>query len=232
MMKLRVASALLAMTMLFAGCATRVQAPVELKPEALGDKATRVGVIMTGVPTPNTYFPGAGCLLCMATAELANSSLTKHTKTLTLEDLPTLKDQAAEVLRKKGLNVTVISDVLDLDTLTKNSADGQNAATKNFGPLGQKYQVDKLVVLSLNQVGFTRPYSSYVPTGEPKAFLDGVGFMVDVKTNNYDWYTVASISRAANGSTWDEAPSFPGLSNAYFQVLELGKDAFLKPLAK
>lgn len=232
MMKLRVASALLAVSMFFAGCATRVQAPVELKQEALGDKGTRVGVIMTSVPKPNTYFPGAGCLLCMATAELANSSLTKYTKTLTLEDLPTLKDQAADVLRKKGLTVTVIPDVLDLDTLAKNSADGQNAANKNFAPLAQKYQVDKLVVLSVNQVGFTRPYSAYVATGEPKAFLDGVGFMVDLKTNNYDWYAVANISRAASGGAWDEAPSFPGLSNAYFQVLEQGKDVFLKPLAK
>jgi hypothetical protein len=28
-------------------------------------------------------------------------------------------------------------------------------------------------------------------------------------------------------STWDEAPTFPGLTNAYYQALELAKDAFL-----
>ena len=230
-MRIRVVSVLLALGLIATGCATHVQEPVELKPAAITTQGTRVGVVMTDLPKANTYFPGAGCLLCMATAEMANSSLTKHTKTLTLEDLPTLKDQAAALLRKKGLAVTVISDKLDLSALPKHSTEGQNVAAKDYAVLAQRYQLDKLLVLSVNTIGFSRPYSAYVSNGDPKAVFNGVGYMVDLKTNTYDWYNTAEIARAANG-TWGEGPNFPGLTNAYYEVLELGKDAFLKPFAQ
>jgi hypothetical protein len=230
-MKFRVVSAVLALAVFATGCAHHVQEPVEMKAAAVSTQGTRVGVLMTDLPKANTFFPGAGCLLCMATAEMANSSLTKHTKTLALEDLPTLKDQAATLLRKKGLVVTVISDKIDLDGLPSHSTDGVNVAAKDYAALAQRYQLDKLVVLSVNMVGFTRPYSAYVSNGDPKAVFSGVGYMVDLKSNAYDWYSAPNITRAANG-TWDEAPNFPGLTNAYYEVLELGKDAFLKPLAQ
>jgi hypothetical protein len=29
---------------------------------------------------------------------------------------------------------------------------------------------------------------------------------------------------------WDEPAKYPGLTNAYFQAIELGQDHFLKPL--
>lgn len=230
-MKIRLVLALATAAFVFAGCATHVQPPVELKTQSISDKSVRVGVVMTELPKVNTYFPGAGCLLCMATAEVANSSLTKHAKSLTLEDIPSLKDQAAEILRKKGLSVTVIPETLNLDGLPSHRTDGQNVAGKDFAALSAKYQIDKLIVLSVDSVGFSRAYSAYIPSGDPKAIFHGVGYMVDLKTNAYEWYTVADITRAAGG-TWDEAPSYPGLTNAYFQVLELGKDAFLKPFVQ
>ena len=34
--------------------------------------------------------------------------------------------------------------------------------------------------------------------------------------------------RNADGA-WDEPAKFPGLTNAYFQVVELGKDEVLRP---
>lgn len=229
-MKRLIASALALSALLMAGCATPVQQPVSMKSEALTTKGVRVAVVMTSLPKVNTFFPGAGCLLCMATAELANSSLTAHTKTLTVEDLPTLKDQAADLLRKRGMDVTVVPDALDLDALPRFSAQGPNVAAKDFTSLGQKHRADKVLVIAIDTLGFSRPYSAYIPNGDPKAVLLGSGYLVDVKTNAYDWYTVADVARAANGN-WDEGPSFPGLTNAYYQALELGKDVFLRPLA-
>ena len=186
---------------------------------------------MSKLPKINTFFPGAGCLLCLAGAEMMNSSLTSQTKTLTHEDLPTLSTQAADILRKKGLDVTVIADTFDLDALSKSSVQGVGFAKQDFSSLAQKYKVDKLVVFDIDTVGFSRNYSAYIPTGDPKAVLHGTGYMVNLKTNAYEWYTVVDATRAASGS-WDEPPAFPGLTNAYFQVLEVGKDQFLKPLAQ
>src|SRR5438105_4512456 len=108
-------------------CATKPQQSVPLAPEAVGPQSGRIGVAMTKLPDVDTHLPGAGCLLCMATAAAANSSLTDHAKTLSYEDLQELKN------------------------------------------------ADK---------------------------------------------------------AWDEPPKFPGLTNAYYQALELGKDQFRKALSQ
>ena len=52
--------------------------------------------------------------------------------------------------------------------------------------------------------------------------------MVNLKTNAYEWYSPIDINKAA--AMWDQPPKFPDLTNAYFQAIELGKDAVLKPL--
>lgn len=230
-MKIRFALAMAVVSLALAGCASPPQNPVALKSEALTPQGGRVGVVMTKLPKVNTFFPGAGCLLCLAAAEVANSSLTTQTKTLTHEDLPTLKDQAADILRKKGLEVTVIADPIDLDALSKSSAQGVDIAKLDFSSLAQKYKVDKLVVFNIDTVGFSRNYSAYIPAGDPKAVVHGTGYLVNLKNNAYEWYAVVDATRAASGS-WDEPPTFPGLTNAYFQALEVAKDQFLKPLAQ
>lgn len=229
-MKIRFASAVAVLSLVLAGCASPPQHAVELTPASLTPQSGRVGVVMTALPKVNTFFPGADCLLCLAGAEMMNSSLSAHTKTLTHEDLPTLKDQAAELLRKSGVNVVVIGDQLDLDSLPSSSAQGLNIAKKDFSSLSQKYTVDKLMVFSIDLVGFVRNYSAYIPNGAPKATLRGTGYMVNLKTNAYEWYRTVNTTRAASGA-WDEPTAFPGLTNAYFQVLEVGKDEFLNPLA-
>lgn len=230
-MKIRFASAIAAVSFALAGCVSPPQPPVALKPDTLTPQNGRVGVVMNKLPKVNTFFPGADCLLCIAAAEMTNASLTTQTKTLTHEDLPTLKDQAAEILRKKGLDVTVIADNFDLGALSSSSVQGVDIAKQDFSSLAQKYKVDKLVVLNIDTVGFSRNYAAYIPSGDPKAVLRGTGYMVNLKTNAYEWYTVVNATRAAAG-TWDEPPAFPGLTNAYFQVLEVAKDEFLKPLAQ
>jgi hypothetical protein len=58
----------------------------------------------------------------------------------------------------------------------------------------------------------------------------GASYIVDLTSNNYDWYLPLDIQRSAEGA-WDEPPQFPGLTNAYFQTVEMAKDSIQKPLA-
>jgi hypothetical protein len=60
--------------------------------------------------------------------------------------------------------------------------------------------------------------------------LSGVGYMVNLSRNSYDWYLPVHIQKSADG-VWDEPAKYPGLTNAYFQTLELARDSFLKPFA-
>jgi hypothetical protein len=125
--------------------------------------------------------------------------------------------------------VQVIGEPLDLKNLEKASTAGPGFATLNFVPFRQKYGVDKLVVVEIQALGFERPYASYIPTSDPKALLRGRGYMVNLATNTYEWYLPLNVWKSADGK-WDEPEKFPGLTNAYFQALELGSDQLLQPL--
>jgi hypothetical protein len=230
-MKIQIGAALAAVSILLAGCATPPQQPVPLTDSALRSNQAKVGVAMTALPKVDTHLPGAGCLLCVAAASLANQSLTSHAQTLPYEDLPLLKEEVAALLRKKGIDAVVVTEDVNVDALGNYTGQGANAARKDFSPLAKKYNVDKLLVINISMLGFERQYSAYVPTSDPKGVLRGTGFMVNLKDNTYDWYLPVNVLKSADGK-WDEAPKFPGLTNAYFQALELGKDEFRKPFVK
>lgn len=231
-MNIRTIMGLAACVALLAGCATRPPSPLAYKQEVLTATPTKVGVAMTAIPKIDTSFPGAACLLCYAAASVANSSLTTYTHTLSYEDLPKLKDQVAEVLSKKGIATVIIKEDLDVASLPDGSGPvGPNMARKNFTSLKDKYGVDKLLVIAIDNIGFSRMYSSYIPNSDPRAQITGTAYIVDLKTNQYNWYNPVSQTRASQGA-WDEPPKFPGLTNAYYQVLELAKDSVLNPLSK
>ena len=122
----------------------------------------------------------------------------------------------------------VIPDVIDIGNLPDNSVKGPNVAKKDFSSLRKKYNIDKLVVINIAMLGMERTYSSYIPTSDPKSIVRGTGYMVDLNNNTYTWYLPVQVTKSADGK-WDEPPKFPGLTNAYFQALEIGKDDFLKP---
>jgi hypothetical protein len=230
-MKLSNLLALAALSVAFVGCAVAPQRSIELDPAKLSAGNGKIGVAMPALPKVDTSFPGAGCLLCLAAAAGANSDLTKHANTLPYEGLDTLKQAAADALRKKGADVVVIDEPLDVRKLPAAKQKSVEGPKKNFTALKAKYQVDRLVVLDVQSIGFVRTYSSYFPTSDPKATIQGAGYMVDLNTNAYEWYLPVQFLESAEGA-WDEAPKFPGLTNAYFQTVEKAKDAFLAPLTK
>jgi len=229
-MKVRISAALAAISILLAGCVTPPQQPVALTEVHSTSMPGKVGVAMTPLPKVDVHLPGAGCLLCMAAASVANQSLTTYAQTLPYEDLPKLKDEIAALLRKKGIDAVVVAEDVNVDALGSYSGEGTNKAKKDFTPLGKKYGIDKLVVVSISTLGFERAYSAYVPTSDPKGVLRGIGFVIDLKTNTYSWYLPVSVLKSAEGN-WDEGPKFPGLTNAYFQLVERGKDSIKKAIA-
>jgi hypothetical protein len=214
--------------LLGSGCATPPQAPIPLAPQALKTAGTRIGVAMAPVPKVDTHLPGASCLLCLAAASVANSGLTRHAGTLPLEELPRLRLDLAERLRKQGLEAIVIEQDVKLDDLPAVSAQEPNRARRNFASLGEKYKLDKLLVIEITALGFQRTYSAYIPTGDPKSLFRASGYIVNLKDHTLEWYQPVEILKSAEGP-WDEPPQYPGLTNAYFQALEMGQDSLRKP---
>ena len=220
------------LSILLGGCVTVAQQAIPFSaPVSTGETQVRIGVATTALPKVDTQFPGASCLLCLGAAALANSSLTSYSHTLPYEDLANLRTDAADALRRKGVDVVVIPENLLLNLFPKNKAKGANLSPRNFSALKAKYGIDKLLVIDVTGLGFVRNYAAYIPTSDPQAWLSGLGYMVDLKTNQYEWYMPVSIVRSAEGA-WSEPPKFPGLTNAYFQAITIGRDQFLQPLGQ
>ena len=215
--------------LLLVGCATKPQLPVPLASRTFAAPSNRIGVVMTKLPVVDTQFPGAGCLLCMAAASVANNELTTYTKTLPLEDLVQVNRMVSDVLKKKGATVTMI-DTLDLAALPDSSNKEPNFARKDFSALKARHNIDKLLVIAINMVGVERNYAAYIPTGDPKAKVAGQAYIVNLNDNALEWFMPIDVVKSSDAK-WDEPPKFPGLTNAYFQVLELAKDSIVTPLA-
>ena len=234
-MSSRLLFAALALSALLAGCAGPVQTPVNLAADyfsASKARAGKVGVVMSDLPKPDTQFPGAFCLLCMAVANGAHSALSKEVQAFSTAELQPLPADLAALLKKQGLDVVLINEPLKVADLPDlGASDPVNKARKNYASLKAKHGIDRLLVVHITSLGVWRSYSAYVPTDPPRAVLNGTVSMIDLSSHALEWYLPLAVSRAADGA-WDEPPKFPGLSNAYYQVLETGMDMVKKPLGK
>lgn len=231
-MSLRKAGLVLASLLFLSACATAPQTPVALAADHFTvNKTGRVGVLVADLPKPDTAFPGAGCLLCLLTASTANSSLTDHARKLTTDELKPLKTDLVALLKAQGVEAIVIEDAIKLESLPDRSGAAPNTARKDFSSLRDKYKVDRLLVVNISSVGFTRAYSAYIASGAPQATVQGVAMMVNLGSHALEWYEPINVARAADGA-WDEPPKFPGLTNAYYQALESSQDQVKKPFAK
>jgi hypothetical protein len=221
---------LVAIIVFVSGCAVTPQTPLALNKQVIQSKNDRIGIAMTALPKIDTHFPGANCLLCLLAANAANKTLTEHTHSLPYDTLPELPKEVASLLEKQGADVYLIEDELKLDDLNSSNSEGENVAVKDFSPFKEKYNIAKLLVIDIKQLGFVRTYSSYFPTSDPKGTIQGNGYIVDLTSNKYDWYLPVTVTKSAENN-WDEPSDFPDLTNAYFQTIEIGKDKFLKPFS-
>lgn len=217
---------------LVTGCAAPPQAPVGLAADYFSaTRPGRIGLAMYPLPAPDTSFPGADCLLCLAIASTANSSMTTAVKTWSNEDLGNLKGELASVLTQRGLQAVVIEEQINAKAYPDRKQAEPGFARKDFSALKATAGVDRLLVVNLSMLGVSRHYAAYIPTGVPQAVLTGEAFIVDLDSHRLDWYEKFDLARGADGN-WDEPPKFPGLTNAYFQVIEEVKDSLKKALAK
>ncbi len=217
----------IAVAMSLAACQTVPQNPIALTKDKLAAQKGRVAVAMFVAP-PFVHVPGANCMLCLAAANIANSSLNYYAKTLKFDELSQVRAEVVEMMRKKGIDAVAIdvkSDLADLPELEL----GPDMATRDFRPVAKGF--DHIVVINVQQLGFVRTYSGYIPTSDAKATVEGFVFMVDLKTNAYEWFDHLDITRSADGK-WDEGPAYPGLTNAYFQAIEQAKDRIKAPFAE
>ena len=215
----------LATGLLLVGCAATPQAPVSMAPNALAS-GMRVGVTMSNLPDSDLHLPGASCLLCLATAEAMNSSLSNYVNGLKPNEFSVVKSQLIGLLEEKGIYVVPIETPFNATEFPKSSSKEANTSPRDFSQLRDQYNVTHLLVVDVEHLGMWRSYANYIPTSDPMAYLKASSYLVNLANNQYVWFQPLEFKRPADGD-WDEPPSFPGLTNAYFQVLEEARESIV-----
>uniref|UniRef100_UPI003562C893 hypothetical protein n=1 Tax=Hydrogenophaga sp. TaxID=1904254 RepID=UPI003562C893 len=126
---------LLGLIVVLSGCAAPHQSFVNLPAGYFADSKGAIGIAMTDVPPPDTYFPGADCLLCIATASMVNSSMTSAVRQWPNDDLKGLKEEMAALLRAQGQTVVMIDKPIKVADLPTRSNPQEGFARKDFSSI-------------------------------------------------------------------------------------------------
>jgi len=202
-----------------AGCATKPQGPLAFNEKAMDARQNAVGIAIGPLPKVQVNYPGADCLLCIGVAMAMNSSLEKHAEQLEAEDLKSLKAEIEKIFANRGFKTVA----LPVETLTKKypKKDPQvdDHAKSDYSELKGEHKVDKVVLISINRIGFDRRFANYFPTSPPFAVAKGNVSLIDLNTNRYLAYKDIDLTVASKGE-WDEPVKFPGLTSAYYEAIE------------
>ena len=156
------------------GCATTPpQSSVAFSSSEIVDGDT-VGIYIDELPATGMNYPGAACLLCLATAAAANSGLSGYSKTLSNEELG--DDFAKEIYKQfesDGIKSTVLQGEMDLSKLKKASYENDRQARKDYTSIANVVENSHLLVIDIDYSGFGRQYANYLATSPPYVLISG-----------------------------------------------------------
>lgn len=221
------------------GCATYVPTDLHKKDE-LHAKGVVTGVALAKLPPPAVFTAdpkrggggGGGLLQAVITAAIT-SKLSDHAKTLDAKDAQAIVDDAAQHLKRAGLQAVPVAEPIDVRALSSFDAKDGTFANKDFRPLQAKLNVDRLLVVRLDRVGFNYPVGGAVPipAGDAMAEIEGAAFVVDLRTNAFVWHRKVQVLRGV-GKAWDEPPGYPALTAKFYEALEAARDELLADLSR
>ncbi|WP_240612755.1 hypothetical protein [Alteromonas flava] len=216
-------SIILVISFLMAGCAANRQPHIALDTNQLADTNKVFGVLVQyPEKAATTHIYGASCLLCYGVAAAMTSKLDDHLESqVSTEELASLKDLVFTRYFEKATNKDNVYWVElngRLDNLPKFKKT-QGYANRDFRSLRGKLGVDVLVVLQVDEHGAFRSFSGYIPNGDPKGYIKGTLYAVDLRSNAYVHYLPFSQYVQPEGY-WDEPPTFPSVTTSYYQAVE------------
>lgn len=211
------------LALVLTACGSTPQPTVQLQSNQVGtDKKVAFVYVEPEDTAATTHIYGAGCLLCYGVASALTSSLDKHLEgTIDATELNALKDLVIQEYRQYNSDMQVVTLNTPINKLKKFKGE-LGFAEKDFRPLKDTLNADVLVVFELYEHGAYRSFSEYIPNGDPQGYVSGKLYTVDLSTNAYIQYLVIDQKVQPEG-LWDEPPTFPGVTNAYYQAIENAK---------
>lgn len=207
-----------------AGCSMAPPQPdVTLNTDILSREDIKIGVYYVAPKEKaTTHIWGANCLLCYGVASALTSSLDTHLEAnITTAELDAIKEIVHKKYSSRFSNVKMVELSTPINDM-KDFNEQLGFADKDLRGLKEELDIDVLVVMQLWMHGAYRSFSEYIPNGDPQGYVAGLLYSVDLNTNAYLQYLSIDEKVQPTGQ-WDEPPSFPSVTTAYYQAVENAK---------
>jgi len=220
---------LVASIAVLAGCVTVVP-NFSARPVFWERKQAVIGVAVAELPKPTAYKGGSQGLLDIAINNANAGSLETHLGSLDISKVANISDRIVEYLTVKGFKVKQIKDPIKISELKELEKDTANAAdnprsSHDFTPLKAKYGIDKLVLITVTQVGTVRNYYGFIPLGAPSGITSMSGKAINLTDNSLEWNQVTTQTVPSADPEWDQPPEYPGLTKSVFVALDRTRDS-------
>ncbi len=215
---------LIAALAFLSGCATMYK-PIPLDASFWQDRQPVIGVATEALPEAGMVMLGQQGLLDIAINKGNAAPIVDQLKKLDVKRAAAISDNLAKGLSGRGFKVNNLStiDVKAFPEL-KPAANAEQYAPRDFSSLKSK-GIDRLLLVSVVNVGTARNYYGFIPTSPPRAMFTVKGMMIDLKDNKLLWYNTHSATMAI-ADPWDQAPDFPNLSATVIKNLSEGAVTF------
>lgn len=177
------------------------------------NKHDKIAVALAELPTPTLYKTGNQGLIDVVINDQVSRQFQMHLHHYPLNNFINLKAEFMNRLRAQGLEAVSYDKAMADNQLNYSNKDTNQYAVRNFEPYANHIGTNKLLLLSISQVGATRKYYGFIPLGAPSAFCSAEGQLIDLTTNRILWRQTVVASLHVMGH-WHQPPNYPDFDKA------------------
>ncbi len=208
---------------------------IALKPSFWDNKEQKIGIAFIKYPEAGAHRQGSEGLLDMAINASLASEMSAYLKSIDVEAYEEVAQSFKEKFASKGIEVQIFKGKLDLETLedTPRSSGRSLSSTtfkKDLSFMKQKFKIDKVLLLGVDAYGTLRNYYGFIPLGAPKALFKVSGQLVDLESNNKEWFDFQDqeYATAPVMGEWNQPPTYPNLTNALIVAMNNAKEYIIR----
>jgi hypothetical protein len=208
---------------LIIGCATK---SISLKPSFWEQKDLKIGVAVVDFPKVGLHKKGGQGLLDMALVDAATGEFQAYLEQIDISTFEDLIGIFTTKCEEKGMSALKIDSFINLEEYEKFSAPSSGEySKKDLRSLSDEYDINMLILLSIEAVGTIRSYYGFIATGRPKGYCIGKGQLIDLDNNEILWLYSMNEEEGSHNieGEWKQPPDYPNLTEAIIDAVEYAK---------
>lgn len=204
------------------GCAS-IGPNVAVQPSVWHEKNVSTKIAFAKIPSPALYRQGSQGILDVVVSDIATDDFSKHLSKIDQQQLTSLGPEFVAQLRKHGIKASMAHGQIDTQFLKAfKNGNNQQYAQEDYRPLAIQVGADRLLLLTIQQVGALRGYYGFIPLGAPRAVCSAVGRLVNLRNNKILWRYQTQQNVAVQG-VWDQPPAYPNFDMALAKAISQAK---------